>query len=144
MFLTKGAVHPSVNYFIFMHPRSNVRFSALFLDKEEKSSFCRQILSLLWFFREVFVQNLVVPWDFDCKSIWTQSLIKFSLNQWHHLLKVFTSVIVWGGEWFLKILCIIKNSPHFVQKPCNKIICDCYVSEWENFQRVFVKTSNLL
>ena len=31
LFLAKGVVHPSVNYFIFMHPRSDVRFSASFL-----------------------------------------------------------------------------------------------------------------
>ena len=39
LFLTKGAVHPSLNYFIFMHPRSDVRFSASFLEQEEKTSF---------------------------------------------------------------------------------------------------------
>ena len=47
LFLTKGAVHPGVNYVIFVHPRSDVRFSASFLEQEEKSSFYRQILSLL-------------------------------------------------------------------------------------------------
>ncbi|GKA27111.1 hypothetical protein Tco_0713279 [Tanacetum coccineum] len=40
LFLTTGdSVLPGMGYFISMHPRSNVRFSALFLDSEEKSSF---------------------------------------------------------------------------------------------------------
>ncbi|GKE18169.1 retrovirus-related pol polyprotein from transposon TNT 1-94 [Tanacetum coccineum] len=40
MFLTTGdSVLPGMDYFIFVHSRSNVRFSALFLDPEEKSSF---------------------------------------------------------------------------------------------------------
>ena len=39
--------------------------------------FLSPILSLLWFFRKVFVQNLVVPWNFFWKSIWTQIFIKF-------------------------------------------------------------------
>ncbi|GJV36384.1 retrovirus-related pol polyprotein from transposon TNT 1-94 [Tanacetum coccineum] len=40
LFLTTGdSVLPGMGYFISMQPRSNVRFSALFLDPEEKSSF---------------------------------------------------------------------------------------------------------
>ncbi|GKB14124.1 hypothetical protein Tco_0848047 [Tanacetum coccineum] len=40
LFLTTGdSVLPGTGYFISMQPRSNVRFSALFLDSEEKSSF---------------------------------------------------------------------------------------------------------
>ncbi|GJR02090.1 hypothetical protein Tco_0525074 [Tanacetum coccineum] len=40
LFLTTGdSVLPGMDYFISVHPRSNVRFSALFLDTEEKSSF---------------------------------------------------------------------------------------------------------
>ena len=148
LFLAKGAVHPSVNYFIFMHPRSNVRFSAVFLDKEEKSSFYHQLLSLLWFFRKVFVQNLVVPWDFDWKSNWTQKFDKIFTQSMtlivYENIYALTSVIDWGGEWFLKILCIIKTPHTSYIKPCNKKICDGYVSEWVNFQRVFVKTSNIL
>ena len=131
-----------------MHPRSNVRFSALFLDKEEKSSFYRQILSLLWFFRKVFVQNLVVPWNFEWKSNWTQKFDKIFTQSMtlivYENIYALTSVIDWGGEWFLKILCIIKTPHTSYIKPCNKMICDGYVSEWVNFQRVFVKTSNIL
>ena len=37
----------NMDYFIFIHPRVDVRFSASSLAKEEKSSFYRQILYLL-------------------------------------------------------------------------------------------------
>ncbi|GJU14025.1 hypothetical protein Tco_1136421 [Tanacetum coccineum] len=40
LFLTTGdSLPPGMDYFISVHPGSNIRFSALFLDKEDKSSF---------------------------------------------------------------------------------------------------------
>ena len=91
--------------------------------------FLSPILSLLWFFRKVFLQNLVVPWNFGWKSNWIHILIKNFTQSMTSIISVLTSVIDWGGEWFLKILCIIKYSPHFVQNISNKTICDGYVSQ---------------
>ena len=104
-----------MDYFIFIHPRVDVRFSASSLVKEEKSSFYRQILYLLWFFKKVFVQNLVVPWNFEWKSNWTTKFDKIFTQSMtlivYENIYALTSVIDWGGEWFLKILCINKT-PH--------------------------------
>ena len=49
LFKRKGAVHPSLNYFIFLHPRSDVRFSASFLEQEEKSSLLPNTFSFMIF-----------------------------------------------------------------------------------------------
>ena len=35
-----------------------------------------------------------------------------------------TSIIDWGGEWFLKILSVIKTPHTSYIKSCNKMICD--------------------
>ncbi|GJX34435.1 hypothetical protein Tco_0245992 [Tanacetum coccineum] len=41
LFLTTGdSVLSGMDYFISVHPRSNVRFNALFPDTEDKSAFC--------------------------------------------------------------------------------------------------------
>ena len=67
LFLLPGEVHLGMDYFISMFPRSNVRFSALFLDKEEKSSFYRQYfpfyhfsgkcLCKTWWYHEILIEN---------------------------------------------------------------------------------------
>ena len=103
-----------------MHPRSNVRFSALFLDKEEKSSFYRQILSLLWFFRKVFVQNLVVPWNFEWKSIWTQkfdTIFTQSMTLIVYAKHLSFNIRHWlRGRVISQNFMYHQNSPHFVHK----------------------------
>ena len=49
----------ALNYFIFMHPRSDVRFSASFLEKEEKSSFIAKYFLFYDF-----------SWRYLCKTWW--------------------------------------------------------------------------
>lgn len=58
LFLLPGEVHLGMDYFISMFHQNSVHFSALFLEKEEKSSFIPKSLSsfdsskeILWFTR---------------------------------------------------------------------------------------------
>ena len=116
-------------------------FSALFLDKEEKSSFYRQYFPFYDFFQKVLVQNLVVPWDFVWKSIFhsINDIIYLSFNIRHWL----------RGRVISQNFMYHQNSPHFVQKRCNNTLCDGYVSKWEIFKefslklQIFVNSSNL-
>ena len=80
--------------------RNIVRFSALFLQKEEKSSFYHTN-SHLWFFRRVFVVHKV---DIGLKF---SQILNPQCNDYSSLNRKW--VINWGGAYLLKISAPFKT-----------------------------------
>ena len=64
LFKRKGAIHPGIELLYIHAPSIWCTLQCIISWKRREIFFNRQILSLLWFFMKVFVQNLVVPWEF--------------------------------------------------------------------------------
>ena len=75
----KGAVHPGIELLYIHAPSIWCTLQCIISWKRREIFFHRQILSILWFFMKVFMQNLVVPWEF-LRNQWKNLSEYHSLN----------------------------------------------------------------